>query len=644
MRKGKSIACIFLSIAMLMFAFAGCGKEKKLPDARRGLDDFEFTRASITATDRYGRETTPVGAEKAEKYVGLFYWMWISNTHYYYHNIFDCTKLMSTEEGQAAFWNVDSSNAAYEKLSQVGAFHFTNEPMYGYYNSSDPWVITRHMELFMWAGIDYIFLDTSNDVIYDWDSADASRFDGTVKSPCYALLDTMLGLQQKGWEVPKVVFLTNTRSGDTVDKIYRAYYESGKYDSLWFRPNGADPMIIGTTENNDGASDAADRMEFVPIAGKYQLYFDVKETQWPNKANKDIGFPWLNTRSPQYYHSESMAMSVSVAQHGMLGFTDMMDRSNRGYDYTKYDVEEKWQMGRNFENQWQTVLNTEAQGKPVQFVQVTGWNEWIGQKFGNLDAKAVMVDNFYGPYSRDIEPDKTLYKDDTLMQLARNLRTYAYHAAAKKYLWNTKTVQSFADFDDVQAVYVDPVGDATARDYYGFDVRTASKEAGLAGAWYTDKTARNDITEVRTVHDKSNLYMLVTTAENITPYEGGDNWMNVLIKTNASTAQDSFEGYDYILNRNPSDGTTSIERSTGGYQWTETGKATYVVEGNKMMFTVPLSALGLTADSVEFAFKVADNVQKPSWYDESDPEYDIMYHYITGDSAPIGRFGYSYGY
>ena len=61
------------------------------------------------------------------------------------------------------------------------------------------------------------------------------------------------------------------------------------------------------------------------------------------------------------------------------------------------------------------------------------------------------------------------------------------------------------------------------------------------------------------------------------------------------------------------------------------------------MYKVPLSVLGLSADNVEFSFKVADNVQKPSYYTEEDEEESILYYYITGDSAPIGRFGYAYG-
>ena len=630
-----------MAFFLLFSVGAGCRENPPAApqDARRNLSAYEFSMASLSATDKFGREIAPMGYLKTdrERFVGLFYWMWISNTNYYYHNIFDCTKLMSTEEGAAAFWNIDPSNAAYQQLSQIGAFHFTNEPLYGYYNSSDPWVITRHMELFILAGIDFIFLDTSNSLIYDEDIR-GSQFEGVVKAPSYTLLDTMLELYEKGWDVPKVVFLTNTRSGERVEEIRRAFYDSGKYEALWFKPDGVRPMIIATTEQNDGASDTwGDVNKFVPVSAADQLYFDVKETQWPNKGSKPNGFPWISNRAPQTYHEESKAISVSVAQHGNLGFTDMIDRNSRGYNYKEQKVEENWQLGQNFENQWDTVFSLEEKGTDVTFVNVTGWNEWVGMKFGNLDSKAVMVDNFYGQYTRDIEPDKTLYQDTTLLQLTRNLRKFKYEPAAETYLWKTKTVRAFEDFEDVPAVYVDFEGDALARDYWSFDVKPTGPD-------YTDATDRNDILETRVVHDGTNLYFLVTTKEDVTAYESGDNWMNILIKTEASTEDNSFAGYNFAVNRAPDGNTTSVEKSTGGWNWESAGAAELLVEGNRMMITVPLSTLGLSADNVKFSFKVADNVQKPSWFAAEDAEHDILHYYATGDSAPLGRYSYSYGY
>ena len=109
--------------------------------------------------------------------------------------------------------------------------------------------------------------------------------------------------------------------------------------------------------------------------------------------------------------------------------------------------------------------------------------------------------------------------------------------------------------------------------------------------------------------------------------------MNILIS--AGNAETSFAGFNYIVNRSVSNGKTSIEKcSAKGFNWTKSGEGEIAVSGNKMAVKIPLSALGLTADNVEVSFKVCDNVQKPD---------DILDYYVTGDSAPIGRFGYAYG-
>lgn len=637
----KRIFSLVFALFMAITCLFGVGCQKpgeKLTDSKRYLTDLEFTKASLSATDKFGEKMSPMGYEKtdSERYVGLFYWMWISNTNYYYHDVFDCTKLMSTSEGQAAFWNIDSSNSEYQKLSQIGAFHFTNEPLYGYYNSSDPWVITKHMEQFILAGIDFIFLDTSNSYIYEFDVENAGIFDGTVKSPCYTLLDTMLELYNKGWDVPKVVFLTNNKSGERVSQIRENYYEfeNGKYDDLWFRPEGDKPMIIGTTSENNNASDMWNTTSFQAVSSSDMEYFDVKETQWPNRAGKPNGFPWICNRTPQYYHEESQAISVSVAQHGNLGFTDMIPRSNRGYDYYSDTIEENWQQGKNFQNQWDTVFSNEAKGNPVKFVNVTGWNEWIGMKFDSLSNKAVMVDNFYGPYTRDIEMDKTTYQDTTALQLARNIRKYKYEPIGK-YKWATKTINSFNDFNDVTSVYLDFEGDTVNRNYYSFDVKRGAP-------FYTDNSGRNDILSVKVIHDDINVYFMVTTKNDITAYESGDNWMNILIKTKDDN--NNFGGYNYIVNRTHSGNSTSVEKCGGGWNWSSSGSTNIEILGNQMLVSVPLSALGLTKDNVQLEFKVADNVIKPSWFNEEDAEHDILHYYVTGDSAPLGRYSYSYGY
>jgi hypothetical protein len=110
--------------------------------------------------------------------------------------------------------------------------------------------------------------------------------------------------------------------------------------------------------------------------------------------------------------------------------------------------------------------------------------------------------------------------------------------------------------------------------------------------------------------------------------------MNILIGGGGNA--DSFAGYRYIINRKPDgEGKTSVELSVGGYNWKEVAQAKYSVKGNLMQVAIPLSAIGMTSENCSFEFKIADNVTRCD---------DIMDYYVTGDSAPVGRLNYSYGY
>ena len=132
------------------------------------------------------------------------------------------------------------------------------------------------------------------------------------------------------------------------------------------------------------------------------------------------------------------------------------------------------------------------------------------------------------------------------------------------------------------------------------------------------------------------MYVRVETAEDIAKYNGTDkNWMNLLIKTEDGV-ENSFAGFNYVINRSPNEsGKTSIERSKGGYDWESAGEADYAVKNNVILYRIPLSALGLSEENCYVRIKAADNV---THYD------DITDYYVSGDSAPIGRFAYSYGY
>jgi hypothetical protein len=479
----------------------------------------------------------------------------------------------------------------------------------------DPWVVTRHIELLTYAGIDYLFFDTTN---Y---GADHGIFPEAARN----IFNVLLEFHRQGFDPPKVVFYTNASSGTRVDEIYDEYYRSGDYESLWYRPNGK-PMIIGVTEDNNGATLGTAPWwsetftDFIKPAMK--AYFDIREAQWPQLLcdHNPNGFPWMSWRYPQWIHNGGIAVPAAQHSHTVSMMSSMHPECSRGYNNVTKQVESDWTAGANFQTMWDAVFNRENE---VNDVHITGFNEWIAFKGANTTTWIVeMCDEFNHEFSRDIEMLKGGSKDNFYLQMIQNVRRFKFtggNNAPKPYI----TIDTEYDWEQVEA-YRDFAGDAMPRNF----------PAAAGSLVYVDNSNRNDITEIKVAHDANNVYFMVKTLEDITQYNGTDvNWMNILINTGEGA---SFEGYRYIINRKPQgNGVTLIEKSTGGYNWSDNGNATYSINGNMMQVTIPLLTLGLSPGNCRFQFKVADHVTK---YD------DIMDYYVSGDSAPIGRLNFSYGY
>ena len=156
---------------------------------------------------------------------------------------------------------------------------------------------------------------------------------------------------------------------------------------------------------------------------------------------------------------------------------------------------------------------------------------------------------------------------------------------------------------------------------------------GAGNLYYKQAAPRNNIQEVRVANDKNNLYFYVRCENNITAYDGKENWMNLFIGTGSPSLK-GWEGYEYVINRNPDPktGKTKVLKLKSNGTGTVSGTASYRVDGKVMQVTVPRSAVGM-ANASSMYFKVADQV---------DNYKDIMDYYVTGKSLPLGRLSHSY--
>ncbi len=558
----------------------------------RNLSAQEYAQYNLAATDALGRSFGPVDEVNESRYVGMFYFLW-SGAHDV--NRYDVNWLL--ENAPDDLWSLNADK------SRGKVYHYWGEPLFGYYDNLDEWVITRHVEMLTTAGIDFLGLDVTNGLTYD----DRAQL----------LFDTLVKFAAQGFDVPKITFITNTGYKDVVKHVYDTWYQNPVYDSIWFRPDGK-PMIV---TNLGGWTDAGDDL--------YVNYFDMKEVLWPNGPQSPEGFPWMDFHYPQEFHYLSGAMSVSVAQHNSVAMSNQ-ENGNRGRSFNVQTMSHdpsRVNYGDNYANQWQTVYNE----KGVRFAFVTGWNEWIAIK-QTTNGKVSFVDEFNTDFSRDIEPMKGGYGDNYYMQTIAAVRQWKgrepYHY---KYVNHSDCLDPDSPvWNDVPA-YADFEGDAIARDHNG-----TVKGDDDRYIRYTDNSNRNDIVSVQVASDGEYLCFRVETAADVTAPQG-ENWMNILINVKSNTAS-GFNGYNFVLNKNPdlAGGTSEISRFTGsGYQTVSAGTAELAVSGRYLTVRVRLSALGLSDNDRHIEFKVTDNITVQD---------DMSDYYVSGDSAPIGRTAFAYGF
>jgi len=364
------------------------------------------------------------------------------------------------------------------------------------------------------------------------------------------------------------------------------------------------------------------------------------------KYGADVNaIPWMSWKYPQTtFNSGFISVPVAQHSHSAISVSYKHAESSRGYNNNlgrvghyndnisefepfgltastiKNSQISAVELGLSFQQMFNTVYERRTQ---LTGALICGWNEWIAMK----QPGGHFVDVYNHEFSRDAEMMKGGYGDNFYMQLVENIRRikYALHEDGEGATIQPATVDIYnydygTAWDGTTAEYKDFVGDALER-YYKYGEQNTSK-------MYVDYSNRNDIKSIKMAHDSENLYVYVECVDDITAYVSGTNWMNILIGTEYGSH--TMAGYNYFINRSPSgNGTTTIERYNNG-SFTTVGTANYRLDGNKISFEIPLSAIGGTSS---IRFNVCDNIQNQT---------DIMDYYVSGDSAPLGRLGYAY--
>lgn len=251
-----------------------------------------------TATDALGRVTpneNETGLTKAGKYVGMFYWTWHTDANAAFSPVLDISKILKQDPSAAT----DLNNPAWDGIINGGVYWWS-EPLFGYYRTTDDWVLRKHAQMLANAGIDVVFFDCTNGSL-------------TWKSSYTELLKVWEQARQEGVKTPKIAFILNfgptTTSLAEISELYTDLYQPGLYKDLWFMWNGkplimAYPEMLIATSNTAGLKFTADS-SFVGV--------DACCPSWANNiGNLTLKLYKWNTDYPTTISSKPIADSTFV--------------------------------------------------------------------------------------------------------------------------------------------------------------------------------------------------------------------------------------------------------------------------------------------------------------------------------------------
>ena len=568
--------------------------------------------AATDALGRKEREYKDAGEKRKDKFVAMFYWTWHQgddDTTYQVKNITEIVRKYpeAMKDYNHPAWGTNKPG-----------FFFWEQPLLGYYKTTDPWVLRKHAEMLADAGIDAVFFDCTNGSI-------------TWKESYEALLRTWDQAQKDGVNVPKIAsmlpFGAAPNSLISLRQLYNDLYKPGRYKNLWFFWKGK-PCIMGYPDN------LTDSPEDREIASFFT--FRPGQPDYVNGPKRNDQWGWLEDY-PQHGYVKSIdgkfeEVTVGVSQNASPETNGHCSAFNLpgsyGRSYTKKDGFDPqldgYLYGWNFQEQWSRAFELDP-----ELVFVTGWNEFIAGQWLPKDSWTgkpfSFVDEFDWEHSRDIEPNKGWGDkgDVYYLQLIDQVRKFKGMAPPEK-VSPPKTIRigKSGDWDNVTPTFNHYKGNTMHRDH-----------RGRYDQYYKNTTGRNDIVSAKVARDEEYIYFHTETAEKLSP-KTDRNWMILLIDTDRDKST-GWNGYDYIINRvSPRGNKVIVEKNVGGrWEWEEIAANKFAVNINKLELEIPRSVLNLSGKPIDIEFKWSDNMQENG---------NIMDFYVNGDTAPGGRFNFVY--
>lgn len=596
-KLSNSIAAGFVLFLLLRIGFPSSANAQTPRSRQRGavLVAGPDTWGAVDALGRVLPDYRQVGPPKPDKTVGIFYFTANNEPG---HPILNNAAILAK-----------NPNAI---IGPLHSQHWWGQPLFGFYISSDPFVLREHAALLGDAGINTVIFDNTNGPTY---------FNRVQKS----LFKTWLHMKALGNPVPDFVCFAGNRAWNT---DYRNIYKTGLAKKLWFYWDGKPLMLIhGNMHKLPAVINHFFTLRYcwAWTGGKNKWGWDNTPTQ-AGAARTDA---WLYSWHINRHIPEEMPVSIAGWANSTTG------RSSVNALEPAPDAEHP-SRGICFSQQWQHALKVNP-----QFVFITGWNEWTAGCWPEPDRQyfaghwvnkgyPIFVDEYSPEFSRDAEPMRDAkgglyggFGDNYYYQMISYIRRYkGVHPLPFVHPATIAIDGSFAQWRNIGPLFANNIGLAVHRN-----------SPGWGSIPYVNNSGRNDIVASKFTYDLKNIYFWVKTRKPLTSWRE-KSWMLLFLHIPHEAHDPHWMGYNYVIDRRLVTAHTSVieQNVDGKYHWHPVGQATIRIKGNEMQMAIPRTALGIAGFMPnEIHFKWADNIrQNGSWTD----------FYLNGDCGPPFRFYY----
>lgn len=551
--------------------------------------------ANLAGRDPLGRELVSAaeagGARKGRK-VGLFYYLW--HGQHGTQGPYDISKMEAADPDV-----MDKPDSPlWPDPSHSPMLHW-GEPLFGYYRSTDEWVLRRHVQMFVDAGIDVLYFDATNGYHY--------------RETTEKLLAILQEFHDRGFPAPKFCYyMAPARRGcgtSNVLDVWDNYYSKGRFSDLYFLWDGK-PLLIAHP-------DRPYRQEILDFFTWRRPTWgcpDTPETWYwagmpaPNVARDSSGKPEMLAVTVASPHIAMDAPPCGEWKPGQVagcgeGRWGAPVQGRSWHDGARDTRPGATRHGFFFQRQIDWALAPERADVPLAFI--CQWNEWLvpflTRKTNTLYAMPHWInlqDEYNEEFSRDIEPMRGGYGDAYYLQMMNFVRRWkGLQEPEKATRFHPPLSAADPGWDAVSPLYREPGAGGAPRNHPGYD----------ACGVYANDTAVNEFAALRVaVGEDGKLRFFAETAKPVRLMD--DRSMNLLLRVPGRPADKM--GYTHRLA--PTD---------DGFECV----------GNRTVHSVRAEALGIDiSQPFSLEFKWSDNRQAD----------DPMDFYENGDAAPRGRLNW----